>query len=159
MPKHHHRTRTIGTPKKLDATPRWLRPKLNSQSKIDLGLAHHQNVDAVAKGEGNEEILWQMYGGVLTWDYVAKSLGLGIPEMDAQAMLLAEVVLRFGRTGKVVFTGHEYQLAKEGAFVMDELASQVDAYTAMQAAVWSEDKIKEMAAKHANAQRTEDARA
>jgi hypothetical protein len=140
-----HRTRTIAPPKPAHMIPRWCRPKLTKASLTDLGLAHHENVDIVAKGLGNEEILWQMVGGVLTWSKVAETLQAGVPEMTAQTHLITRLIDRYKATGKVVFTGLEYQKAKDGAGFMDQLAEMVDAYTALQAAIWSEDRTNEMA--------------
>jgi hypothetical protein len=140
-----HRTRTIAPPKPAGMIPRWCRPKLTKASLVDLGLAHHENVDTVAKGLGNEEILWQMVGGVLTWSYVAEVLQAGVPEMEAQSQLITRLIDRYKATGKVVFTDLDYQEAKDGAGFMDQLAERVDAYTALQAAIWSEDRTNEMA--------------
>jgi hypothetical protein len=158
MPKHH-RMRQIGGHKPPQMIPRWLRPKLTPSSLIDLGLAHHQNVDAVARGEGNEEILWQMVGGCLTWSRIADVLGLGVPEMTAQVLLVNDLIERYGRTGRVLFTGTEYQLAKDGAFVMDELACKVDAHTALLAATWSEERTNRMAEENRGKQHAEGANA
>jgi hypothetical protein len=140
-----HRTRTFAPPKPAHMIPRWCRPKLTKASLTDLGLAHHENVDTVAKGLGNEEILWQMVGGVLTWSYVAEVMQAGVPEMAEQKDLIIRLIDRYKDTGRVVFTGLEYQQAKDGAGFMDQLAEIVDAYTALQAAIWSEDRVNEMA--------------
>jgi hypothetical protein len=51
---------------------------------------------------------------------VAETIQVGAPEMD--------------------------ELAKQGAFIMDQLATEVDAYTALQAAIWSEDRTNELSA-------------
>jgi hypothetical protein len=77
----------------------------------------------------------------LTWSRVADLLGYRVEDMRAQLELSTRVVERFGRTGRVGFSGVEYQLAKLGIEVMDDLAEQVDQPTALQAANWSEDRI------------------
>ena len=51
------------------------------------------------------------------------------------------MIERYGRTERVRFTGEEYQLAKLGVQVMDELARVVDLPTAVEAANWSEDRV------------------
>lgn len=141
-----YRMRQIAGPKPASQVPRWLRPKLTPASITDLGLAHHQNVDAVARGEGTEEILWQMVGGVLTWSRIAQDMQVGVPEMEPQLKLMTTLIERYRDTGRIEYTGDELELARTGAFVMDELAKEVDAYTALQAAVWSEEQTNKMAA-------------
>lgn len=128
--------------------PRWLRPKLTRDQVRDLALCHLQNLDAIAKGQADEATLWQWVGGCLTWSRVAELLGIGVPEMAEQLHLVKAVVERFGRTGRAVFTGPEYQLAKAGCDVMDQLAERVDRDTAVQAADWSEARCNAMAAEH-----------
>lgn len=56
--------------------------------------------------------------------------------------LVASVVERYGRTGRVGFNGPEYQLAKHGVDVMDQLAELTDLYTAASAALWSEARVR-----------------
>lgn len=121
--------------------PRGLRPKLSADQLRDLSMAHHSNLDAMAKGEADSTILWQWVGGCLTWSRVAQALRAGEPEMVLQLGLVDAVVDRFVRTGRVGFSGPEYQLAKDGVIVMDLLASEVDAYSAGLAADWSELEI------------------
>jgi hypothetical protein len=132
---------------------RGLRPKLTSAQVRDLGLAHTINLDAIATGQADEATLWQTVGGVFTWCYVADQLQTGVDEMRAQLEMATALVERYGRTGRVCFTGVEYQVAKRGVMVMDLLAEMVDKPTAVAAAEWSESKINELAGKHAEATR------
>jgi hypothetical protein len=125
--------------------PRGLRPKLSRPQVKDLGLCHLTNLDVIAKGEATEDTLWQVAGGALTWSRVAELLQAGEPEMREQLELVARLVDRYGRTGRVLFTGTEYQLAKDGVGVMDQLAEIVDLPTAVIAAEWSEQRVNEMA--------------
>jgi hypothetical protein len=145
------------TPRRvLNPVPPWLRPKLTADQRQDLGLAHWANLDALARGAGDEALLWQVVGGVFTWSRVADLLARGnadyapaVDEMRAQLELATRLVERYGATGRVLFTGTDYQLAKRGAEVMDELATVVDRPTAVAAAEWSETKINELAARGA----------
>lgn len=118
--------------------PRGLRPKLTGAQVTDLALAHIENLDTIAKGAATADTLWQWVGGVLTWSRVAEMLKAGELEMTAQLDLVASIVERYGRTGRIVFTGSEYQLAKDGVGYMDDLAAIVDKPTAILAAEWSE---------------------
>jgi hypothetical protein len=138
--RKHTRRRAI-TP----VPPRGLRPRLAGHQVQDLELVHLANLDAIARGCGTEELLWQVVGGTLTWGRVAQRLGLGEPEMRAQTELVTALVQRYGRTGRVGFTGAEYQLAKQGVDVMDQLARTVDRATAVEAAEWSEARVQAMA--------------
>lgn len=126
-----------------------LRPKLTKDQVRDLGLAHITNLDAIARGEGTEDVLWQWIGGAWTWSYVASSLERRDPArfkeaaeaMRLQLQVIEDVVKRFGRTGRVGFSGPEYQTAKDACEWMDALAEVVDRPTALIAAELSEKRI------------------
>lgn len=122
------------------------RPKLTHDQRLDLGLCHAVNLDVIARGEAQESMLWDWVGSVLTWSKAAEMLGLGVDEMVEQLALAERLVSRYGRTGRVAFDGPDYQLAKVGLEVMDQLAHQVDRPTAVAAADWSERRVNEMAA-------------
>jgi hypothetical protein len=138
--KHTPRRRITPLP------PRGLRPRLTRDQLLDLGLAHVVNLDLIARGEAGEPMLWDYAGAVLTWSRVAILLDRGVPEMTEQLRLSARLVERYGRTGRVLFDGADYQLAKAGLDVMDQLAAIVDRPTAIAAANWSEGKVERMAA-------------
>ncbi len=134
------------TPRWPAVPPRGLRPKLAPDQVRDLGICHLENLDAVASGQATEATLWQIAGAALTWSKVAEMLQAGEPEMRTQLELASTLIERFGRTGKVLFTGLEYQRAKDGVQVMDQLAEIVDRATAVVAAEWSERKVNELEA-------------
>ena len=138
--KHTPRRRVTPLP------PRGLRPRLTRDQLLDLGLAHVVNLDVIARGEAGEPLLWDYAGAVLTWSRVAILLDRGVPEMTEQLRLSARLIERYGRTGRVLFDGTDYQLAKDGIDVMDQLAAIVDRPTAIAAANWSEGKVAQMAA-------------
>lgn len=127
--------------------PRGLRPKLDRQQQTDLALAHMVNLDAVVSGQADESLMWQLVEAVHTWSRVADLLGVGQDEMRAQLELVTRVVERFGRTGRVGFAGVEYQAAKLGVEVMDELAAIVDKPTALAAVAWSESRVNAISGK------------
>lgn len=134
--------------------PPGLRPRLEKSQVQDLGLVHIGNLDAMAKGRGTRELLWQFAGGAYTWSRVANVLMLRNPTaygeaataMAHQLEVLADVVLRYGRSGRIGFSGPEYQTAKEACEWMDALAEVVDRPTAVAAAEWSEQQINKLAA-------------
>lgn len=126
--------------------PRGLRPKLDRDQLRELGLVHVLNLDQIAAGQADEALLWQFVGGILTWSRVADLLEAGQAEMREQIALASALVERYERTGRVIFTGPEYQLAKAGVGHMDDLAGIVDRPTAEMAADWSEAVIADMAA-------------
>lgn len=151
MRKHTRRRVIVPVP------PRGLRPKLAPDQVRDLGLAHWVNVDAIASGTADVDTLWQWLGGALTWWRVATLLHAGQPEryaeafaaMSAQCLVGEAVVERWKRTGRVGFSGTEYQTAKDSAQWMDALAEAVDRHTAIAAAEWSDARINELARKEA----------
>lgn len=117
---------------------------LDAGQRRDLGLAHMVNLDTIARGEADEAVLWQVVGGVLTWSRVADKLDRGLEEMALQVDLVMRLVDRYGRTGVVQFAGEDYELAKTGTVVMDLLAVDVDRFTAIEAANWSELQVERM---------------
>jgi hypothetical protein len=141
MTRKHTRRRVI-----VPLPPRGLRPRLAGDQVRDLGICHLENLDAVATGSATEATLWQVAGAALTWSRVAELLQAGEPEMRVQLELASALIDRYGRTGRVLFTGTEYQLAKTGVQVMDQLAEIVDRPTAVIAAEWSERKVNELEA-------------
>lgn len=126
--------------------PPGLRPKLSSSQVLDLGLCHAINLDAIARGDAPGSMLWDLVGSVLTWSRAAQLAGAGVPEMVQQMDMVTRLVERYQRTGRVLFDGPDYQLAKLGLEVMDQLARQVDKATAMAAADWSEIEVNRIAA-------------
>lgn len=132
---------------------RGFRPRLVADQILDLGLVHASNLDLIASGGGTEKLLWDAVAGVLTWSKVAEMLvAAKVIEPDAvdlmaeQLQMTERLVARYGRTGRVAFDGTDYQLAKLGIEVMDQLARIVDRPTAVIAADWSEQRVNEMAA-------------
>jgi hypothetical protein len=121
--------------------PPGLRPGLRPDQVRDLALVHVINLDMIAKGEATESTLWQWVGGVLTWSRVAGMMHLGEAEMAQQLELCGLVLERYNKSGRVGFSGPEYQLAKIGVAVMDQLAETVDRDTALAAADWSERRV------------------
>ncbi len=118
--------------------------KLPADVVTALSLANNGNLDSMARGDGSTTLLWQMMGGVLTFQRIAQVLGQGAAEMARQADLMHSLLDRYQRTGRVGFSGPEYQLAKEGVLVMDLLAAETDQATAIAAAAWSEAQIRAM---------------
>ncbi len=118
-----------------------MRPRLDATQVRDLGLCHVVNLDAIATGAADASTLWQWVGGVLTWSRVAEALQAGALEMRAQLEVAQRVIERFRRTGRVGFSGLDYQLAREGVQVMDQLSEVVDKATAVAAAEWSEARL------------------
>lgn len=130
----------------LPMPPRGLRRKLSPGQVSDLALVHIANLDLVATGRAGEQVLWHVAEAALLWSRVAELLQAGAPEMRDQLELAAAMVERYGRTGRVGFSGTEYQRAKEGVQVMDQLAEIVDQATANAAADWAERRVNELEA-------------
>lgn len=131
----------------LAMPPKGLRPKLQPERIRTIHLYHANNLDAIAKGYATEDTLHDFVEASMTWARVAELLGKGEPEMEPQLTLTAAVLKRYHATGRILFTGPEYQAAKDGLAVMDALAEEVDQFTAHQAAVWSTLKMREVTRK------------
>ena len=122
----------------LRRMPMGLRPRLHASTQQSLDMVHHQNLDDIAKGTATITTLWHFCGGVLTFSRIAAELQAGEPEMHAQLDLAQQLLQRYARTGRVGFSGPEYQLAKDGVVYMAQLAELVDHPTAALAAEWAD---------------------
>jgi hypothetical protein len=136
----------------LARMPRAFRPRLDTLQRRDLALCHNVNLDAIATGQAEASMLWDFLGGVLLWHRAATLLGVGVDEMAPQLEVATRLVERYSHTGRVAFDGPDYQLAKIGVALMDELASLVDRPTATAAAEWSQVECDTIAAAVADAQ-------
>lgn len=128
----------------LARLPRVFRPQLDQGQRTDLALLHISNLDAIAMGGATEDNLWQWVGSVLTWTKCAELLERGVDDMHAQLDLATRLVNRYRQTGRILFTGVDYQLAKAGVEIMDALAETADRPTAMVAADWGEATLERM---------------
>lgn len=148
------RPRRIPTTEQLlDRLPAGLRPKLSKPQLVALSTCNHVNLDAIATGKAQPSILWDFLGGVLMWHRAAELMGVGVAEMAPQLEVATRLVERYSRTGRVAFDGPDYQLAKYGVMVMDELAKGLDYPTAQAAAEWAQAECDRMAAVAADQQR------
>lgn len=151
MTRKHTRRRVV-----VPLPPRGLREKLNGSSLTTLAIAHMTNLDEICRGTANVQTMWDLCGAVFTWSHAAQMLPPGhlvsiyqpgadeaqdvvaTEAMVAQLDLAAKVVERYHRTGRIGFSGPEYQLAKLGVQIMDRLAERIDLASAKVAADWSE---------------------
>lgn len=143
--RHHPIPRRVDKSALIARLHRGLRPRLDRSQITDLALAHTTNHGLIRTGQADEAVLWQWVGGMLTWHRVAQLLCVGEPEMDAQLQMAEAVLRRYGRTGRIGFTGPELQLSAEGVNVMDQLAAEVDQATATAAADWAEATVNRLA--------------
>lgn len=128
----------------LARMPRAFRPKLSRNQVLDLGLCHVVNLDDIAAGRGTYHTMWDWVASVLTWHHAAQAMQLGVDELEVQLQVCMRLIERYGRTGRVAFDGPDYQLAKAGLDVMDQLAQLVDRPTAIAAADWSEKRLADL---------------
>lgn len=118
--------------------PPGLRKKLSADKLRDLSIAHNETLDALARGGAGIDTLWHMVEAAYLWSYVAEVEQAGVPEMVEHLNLVRAVLDRYERTGRVGFSGLEYQQARDGVAVMDQLAALTDQTTAESAALYSE---------------------
>lgn len=141
--KRRHRPMTQAD--MVNSLVRRLSPKLGRDQVRDLSLVHHINLDSLRDGSADAALMWQWFGGVLTWSKAAELMGRGVEKMHAQAALCVRVADRYRATGQVTLTDDEYALAVAGVIAMDDLAGRVDRATAIVAAEWSEARINRIA--------------
>lgn len=150
MAKHHNRiaARQVAEATRkallLSRMPRAFRPRMRADQLRALGLAHIENLDAIATGQADAPMVWDYTSSVLCWWKVAQLLGTGLPEMNEQLEVATRLVERFFKTRRVLFDGTDLQIARRGVMVMDQLAEIVDQPTAIVAAEWSEREINRM---------------
>lgn len=130
----------------LERMPRAFRPKLDRGQQLDLALIHVATLDAIATGVATEANLWEWVGCVLTWTKSAEELRRHAGAMRQQLELAMSLVGRYRATGRVLFTGPEYQLARVGVDLMDYLAASVDITTGKAASTWSEATLQRLKA-------------
>lgn len=126
--------------------PRGMRPRLARDQLTDLALAHLTNLDVMVKGQATEALMWQLAEQALVWFRAADLTGQMQIDMRQQLEVVASVVRRFGTTGRVGYSGAEYQTAKAGIDVMDQLADLVDQHQAVEAALWAEQALQNLRA-------------
>lgn len=134
----------------VDRLPPGLRPKLRRDQLRDLAMCHPQNLDAVATGEAQPALLWDYVESTLLWLRVAQLVQAGVAEMEQQCTLVQRLIERWKATGRVLFTGPDLQLARDGVVVMDQLAALADRRQAVDAALWSEMVVAQMQAQAAS---------
>ena len=126
--------------------PPGLRPKLRRDQLRDLALCHLEALDSIARGDATSATLWQVAEAALAWSRAADLMHIGEAEMQAQLELALSLIERYKRTGRVAFSGPEYQAAKAGVAVMDELAEHTDRATALAACEWADRRVVAMMA-------------
>jgi len=121
--------------------PPGLRPRLRRDQLRDLALCHIQAMDSIARGDATSATLWQVAEAALAWSRAAELMHIGEAEMTAQLETALSLIERYQRTGRVAFSGPEYQAAKAGVAVMDELAEHTDRATALAACEWADRRV------------------
>lgn len=121
--------------------PRGFLPRYERAEVVRMNLAHIGNLNGIATGCANDSVLWDFIANALTWWHAACAMSRHEHAMAQQLDLAKRLVDRWARTGRVRFDGPDYQLAKFGVLVMDDLAECVDVPTAQAAAAWSQTQM------------------
>lgn len=114
---------------------------MGKRDLVHVGIAHIDTLNDIATGAGTVATLRDWTSNVMTWHYAADTMGMGLAEMDEQLRCCERLIERYHRTGRVAFDGPDYQLAKLGVEVMDELARHVPRAIALEAVAWSNAKL------------------
>lgn len=112
------------------------RQRANAAELRGMEMIHLQNLDAIATGQAEVQCLWDWAAGVLMYSHVADAMQAGQAEMQSQLELATRLAQRWARTGRVLFTGPDYQAARDGVAVMTQLAALADFRTLHRAATW-----------------------
>lgn len=104
--------------------------RFTRQSRVDISLCHHINLDAIATGTADAQTLLDFVHSAFTWMSFAKT-----PEEEAIAAEAAELCSglldRFKRTLKVGCSGEQLQTARRVTAWMDEMAARANPDEAM----------------------------
>lgn len=138
----HRRTPATRTP---PALPKFWRPKLTGDQKLDCKLIHWDLIARFASLTAGRDDLWDWMETGFTYGQLARLLvrdGVPItPEamaaIDAQHAIYETVALRFARTDRAAFTTPELMVARAAAAVFDDLVELDRNGLAQQAALWS----------------------
>lgn len=120
---------------------RAFRNRLQANLLVELSTCLHINLDAIAQGQADVQLLWDYVATTLTFSHIAAALGEGEPEMAAQLELGHALIQAWSRTGRVLFTPAEYELAKLGVLQMEALIERCSLPIAVAAATWSEEQL------------------
>lgn len=132
-PRHVRRRRTF-------------RNRLQANLLVELSTCLNVNLDAIAHGQADVNLMWDYVSTTLTFSHIAEALGEGEPEMAAQLELGLSLIQGWVRTGRVLFTGPEYQLAKQGVMQMELLTERCSLPIAVAAALRSEEQLQALKA-------------
>jgi hypothetical protein len=122
----------------IPMAPKGLRPKLKISTRIKLVEDHKAAVEKFRLGQAMHDDLLAYSGCLLTWKKIAELKMVGESEMDVLLLDAEQITQRYGRTGKVGFSGPEYQRAIDGVQIMDELADESDWPSMCQAVDYSQ---------------------
>jgi hypothetical protein len=125
--------------------PKFWQPKIPPTVQSTAQIIHHDLIASFISGAADESILWDWIEAGLTYSQMMRLLQAdGVqftPESQAVIVELLEiqpaVVKRFKDTGRVGFTGTELNIARAGAYVMDELVTMDRHGIAWAARQWS----------------------
>lgn len=143
--KRPHRT---AQPPRHVRRRRTFRRRMHANMLVQLSTCLHINLDAIAHDQADVHLLWDYVSTTLTFSHIAAALGEGEPEMAAQLELGLALIQAWARTGRVLFTPAEYELARLGVVQMEALIERCSLPIAVAAATKSEQQI--LAIKAAN---------
>ena len=130
--------RTITAP----ALPRWARPKLSKEARLQLAIIQLQKLRDMDLGQADATTLLDMARDAFTWSRVAEVLGNGRAEMAAALETATRLIEHYGQTGRAEWPGTTLaDAARLAAAYYEDLAEIVDHETAKAAALWSEEQV------------------
>ena len=140
----------------LGALPKFWRPKLTSDQKLDCKLIHWDLIERFTTGAAGHDDLWDWMETGFTYGQLARLLVRdGVPlnpeamaAIDAQYAIYEPLAQRFARTGSAAFTGPELLVARAAAAVFDDLVELDRNGLAQKAALWSQEQMKAIGRTH-----------
>jgi hypothetical protein len=129
--------------------PKFWQPKVPPNVQTTAQIIHHDLIASFITGKADESILWDWVEAGLTYSEMMRLMQVDGTEFTPESqMAITElleiqpaVVKRFRVTGRVGFSGTELNVARAGAFVMDELITLDRHGIAWAAREWSNAEI------------------
>lgn len=130
---------------KRQTLPKFWRPALSADVKLDAKVTHWDLLNRISSGTATYDDLRDWIETGLTYSQIMRLLAEDGTEFTTEALdaiagqigIYESVIARYGRTGKVGFSGPELLTARAAACVMDGLIDMDRHGIAERAAHWS----------------------
>ena len=127
--KTAHRSAAHAKRQYLGQLPKFWKPKIDADQRLDCKLTHWTLFDSMVTGQADRSTLWEWIETGFTYSQMMRLLtedGTDFTDeaetaLVAQLAIYEDVIARYRRTGRIGFTGPQINIARAAAHVMDGL--------------------------------------